>query len=174
MRLTVRGDTGEYLNVNKSNILLTMSFQGLHTSPESDPDVLCIIGEDTPTDCENLETWYSIQRTTRSPAEAPDLGYDTRETRCEDYRISRTEIIKSPIGLELLAGWLRIDKEASNKEKRKALIGELQESYLNDRSHVRALAAQQGMPLDDIHTWFMNRVRELEAINFGGISQKTT
>lgn len=175
MCLTVRGDTGEYLNVDKSNRLLTASFQGLRSSPGSAPDSLRIVGEDTPTDCENLETWYRIQRTIRSPAEAPDSGYDTRETRSEGYRISRTEIIKSPIGLELLADWLRIDKEASNKEKRKALIGELQESYLNERSHVRALAAQQGLPLDDIHAWFMNRVRELEAISFGGeLSRKTT
>lgn len=55
------------------------------------------------------------------------------------------------------------------------LIGELQESYLNERSHVRALAAQQGRSLDEIHAWFMNRVRELEAIGFGGgLSRKIT
>lgn len=148
--------------------LLTTSFQGLRSALESDPDSLRIVGEGTPTDCENLETWYHVQRTIRSTAETPDTGYDTREARSEGYRISRTEIIKCPLGLELLADWLRIDKEASDKEKRKALIGELQESYLNERSHVRALAAQQGLPLDDIHAWFMNRVRELEAIGFGG------
>jgi len=141
----------------------------------SEPDDPRIVGEDTPTDCENLETWYRIQRTIRNTAESPETGYDTRETRSEGYRISRSEIVKSPVGLQLLANWLRIDQKASDKEKRKALIGELQESYLNERSHVRSLAAQQGRSLDDIHAWFMNKVRDLEAINFSGeLSRKVT
>lgn len=151
------------------------SFQGMRPGPASEPDSPRIVGEDTPTDCENLETWYRIQRTIRNTAEAPETDSDTRETRSEAYRISRTEIIKCPVGLELLANWLRIDQEASDKEKRKVLIGELQESYLNERSHVRALAAQQGRSLDEIHAWFMNKVRDLEAISFDeGLGRKAT
>lgn len=151
------------------------SSQGMRPGPASEPDSPRIVGEDTPTDCENLETWYRIQRTIRNTAEAPETDSDTRETRSEAYRISRTEIIKCPVGLELLANWLRIDQEASDKEKRKVLIGELQESYLNERSHVRALAAQQGRSLDEIHAWFMNKVRDLEAISFDeGLGGKAT
>ena len=140
--------------------------QDLPASPNSRSSYPHITEEKSPKDGKySPDTYYCVQREIRTTAVLGEGPYCVNQLEFEHYQISRTEIIRSVVGLRLLETWLGLDPGCSADERRQQLVDQLRNGYCTQYASLCLSAIQQDQALDGwVHTWFFTKVRDLRGV----------
>ena len=89
-------------------------------------------------------------------------SYPVTEMRFDRYEISKTEILKSSVGMDILGKWIGLDPRLSRDERRICLIDIFRERYVTEYSNLRTLAVRQGQAVEEqTHNQYIDIVRRL-------------